>query len=272
MPAELIEVGDEGDPRLADFAGLGDPTRRRRLEREEGIFVAEGWQAIARLLGSRVAVRAVLVSRDRALRAREALLPLRRDLTVYVAERAVVDAVCGFPVHRGVLAVGERPPEVSWWSVAQSSERLVVVEGVNDQENLGSLFRTAYALGVGGVLLAPDAADPLYRRSVRVSQGATFLVPWARLARWPRELAVLREAGWEVVALVPEAAAQLESAAAELAVTRRVALVVGAEGPGLSQIARAGCSREVRIAMVPDADSLNVAVAAAVGMWAVRNH
>ncbi|HEY3811432.1 MAG TPA: RNA methyltransferase, partial [Acidimicrobiales bacterium] len=172
----------------------------------------------------------------------------RRGAPVYVAHPQVFDRIAGFPVHRGVLAIGRRRPEPDPVSVLSdvrlAGGRLVVVaEGLNDHENLGALFRNAAAFGAGAVLLDPSCCDPLYRRSVRVSVGHVLRVPFARLAPWPTALAGVAEAGFEVVALEPAAPATIDSVRAG----RRVAIVVGAEGPGLSAAARPYVSRTARI-------------------------
>ncbi len=159
----------------------------------------------------------------------------RRDAPVYVAGPAIYDRIAGFPVHRGVLALAERQPALDPMSLLVGAATVVVVEGVNDHENLGAIFRNASALGAGAVLLDPSCCDPLYRRSVRVSVGHVLRVPFARLTPWPAALADLAAAGFDVVAMDPAAPDIIGS----VQPGRRVAVLVGAEGPGLSGAARA---------------------------------
>jgi tRNA G18 (ribose-2'-O)-methylase SpoU len=182
---------------------------------------------------------------------------------VYLAEEAVVAAVCGFDFHRGALAAVERPLPADPAALAGHARLLLAVEGVTDHENLGALFRNAAAFGAGGVLLDPTTPDPLYRRSVRVSMGHVLRVPFARPEPWPGWLAGLRDGGVEVLALTPAADAE------DLrAVSPRPpqALLVGSEGRGLSAAALAAASRRVRIPLAPGVDSLNVATAAAIAL------
>ena len=186
----------------------------------------------------------------------------RRDAPVYVAGPAIYDRIAGFPVHRGVLALAERQPALDPMSLLVGAATVVVVEGVNDHENLGAIFRNASALGAGAVLLDPSCCDPLYRRSVRVSVGHVLRVPFARLTPWPAALADLAAAGFDVVAMDPAAPDIIGS----VQPGRRVAVLVGAEGSGLSAGAAAAATRRVRIPMAAGVDSLNVATAVAIAL------
>jgi tRNA G18 (ribose-2'-O)-methylase SpoU len=179
---------------------------------------------------------------------------------VYVVERPVLAAVAGFDVHRGVLAAVDRPPPQRPEDVVAGAGRLLaVLEGVNDQENLGLIFRNAAGLGVGGLLLCPRCCDPLYRRSVRVSMGEVLTVPWARLATWPTDLEAVRRAGYVLEALTPAAEAPITRRSGE-----RVAVLLGSEGDGLTAGALAAADRRAAIPMRPGVDSLNVAAASAI--------
>ena len=263
-PAEPAHVDGASDPRLADFRRLNDTAFRRTVETatsfDRGFFVTEGWLGLERLLDSHHEVRRVLVADNRldrlaALRG----LPLER---VLVAPQRVVDAVVGFSLHRGVVASATRPRPRLTQHVIGRSRRLVVVEGVNDAENLGTLFRNAAALGADGALLDPTCCDPLTRRTIRVSMGPVLGVEWARAA-WPETLVTLREQGFEVVALSPSPdAAPIDQI--EVAPGRPIAVMVGAEGPGLSQLALDGATIIARIPMARGIDSLNVGAAAAI--------
>jgi tRNA G18 (ribose-2'-O)-methylase SpoU len=228
------------------------------------VFIVEGRLAVEAVLASPYPLRSVLVLRRRLSALDELGLPVA--VPVYVVDDDAMTALAGFNVHRGLLAVaGRLPPEPPEELLARVKSRLlVVVEGVNDQENLGAIFRNAAAFGAGAVFLDPTCGDPLYRRSVRVSLGHVLRVPLARLTPWPAALGALGP-GYAVLALTPSPAAEsIEDVAGELR-DLPVALVVGAEGPGLSPTAR-GMARQVRVPMAPGVDSLNVAAATAVAL------
>ena len=229
------------------------------------MFIVEGRLALEAVLASPYPLRSVLALRRRLSALDELHLP--GAVPVYAVDDDVMAALTGFDVHRGLLAVaGRLPPEPPEDLLARvESPLLVVVEGVNDQENLGAIFRNAAAFGAGGVLLDPTCGDPLYRRSVRVSLGHVLRVPFARLTPWPASLSALRHAGYAVLALTPSPGAEsIEDVACELK-NLAVALVVGAEGPGLSRAAL-DMARQVRVPMAPGVDSLNVAAATAVAL------
>ncbi|MFN2608928.1 MAG: TrmH family RNA methyltransferase [Acidimicrobiales bacterium] len=264
MPADVVTVTDPADPRVADFVGLTDPELRRRRERGDGdggFFVAEGDVVLRQLVRSPYRVRSFLLTPGRLHALGPELAGV--DAPVYVAAQSVMDAVAGFHLHRGSLASADRRPLPDAADLVVGADLVVVAEGVNDHENLGALFRNAAAFGAGAVLLDPTTADPLYRRSVRVSAGQVLRMPFARAGPWPAALAGLVALGFEVLALTPAAGAvDIRSVPRR----PRQALVVGAEGPGLSRVALAAASRPVRIAMAPGVDSLNVATAAAVAL------
>jgi tRNA G18 (ribose-2'-O)-methylase SpoU len=264
----IVPVDDLDDPRLADYAHLRGPSRRMALERERGIFTVEGRLSIEVLLASRCTVRSLLVAEEHAARVAgfvDAAVP------IYTLPAAAVEAVTGVRFHRGVLAVAERPALPAVSDLVAGASRILVLESVNDHENVGALFRNAAAFGVDAVVLDPTSTDPLYRRSTRVSLGHVLTVPFARVddGGWPSELDRLRAAGWTTVALTPDRAAEpLGSLVADA--PARVALVLGAEGPGLSGPAMAATSRRVRIPMAPGVDSVNVATAAAIALSALH--
>jgi tRNA G18 (ribose-2'-O)-methylase SpoU len=262
----VVPIDDLEDPRLADYAHLRSPSVRMRHERERGIFTVEGWLSLEALVASPYALRSVLVGDEVAARA-EALLP--PEVPAYAVPMAAIEQVTGVDFHRGVLAVAERTPLPSVDEVLRGARRVLVLEGVNDHENLGALFRNAAAFGVDAVLLDPTTADPLYRRSTRVSLGHVLRIPFARVERprWPSVLDDLRDTGFAVLALTPAAdAVPLARVVAEAA--ERVAVLVGAEGPGLTDDAMAR-ARRVRIPMAPGTDSVNVATAAAIALAAL---
>jgi len=254
-------IDDPRDPRVADYVGLTDPEIRRRLEAEGGFFIAETHLVIRRLLATNLTVRSVLVTRREQDRLSDVLDGL--DAPVYVASPAVMRAVAGFAIHRGALAAADRFPPPEPAAVLRDARRVAVLERVNDHENLGVIFRNAAALGIDAVLLCPECSDPLYRRSVRVSVGHVLTVPFARLEPWPGALGTLTEIGFSIVALTPRDDAEpIDGFAPGSA--ERVALLLGAEGPGLRAEVIARADRSLRIPMGRSADSLNVATASGI--------
>jgi tRNA G18 (ribose-2'-O)-methylase SpoU len=260
-PIAIEPVADLDDPRLQDYAHLRESSRRMSLERAQGLFVVEGHRSVRALLDSPYRVRSILVTAAHVGRYETV------DVPVFSVPADQIERLTGVHFHRGALAAADRPALPSVDELAASATRLLVVEGVNDHENLGALFRNAAAFGVDAVVLDPTASDPLYRRATRVSLGHVLRVPFARARSWPEELDHLRAAGWAVVALSPDADEPLESLVASP--PPRLALLVGAEGDGLSDGARAGADRRVRIPMAPGVDSVNVATAAAIALAAL---
>ncbi|HVK25249.1 MAG TPA: RNA methyltransferase [Actinokineospora sp.] len=262
--AQVIEVTDPSDPRLDDFRDLSTADRRPDRPGGRGLVIAEGVVVVQRLLASRYPVRALLGVRRR-IEAMAADLD-GVDAPAYVATAEVMAETVGFHLNRGVLAAADRaaPPDLA--ELAANTRTLAVLEGVGDHENLGALFRNAAALGVGGVLLGPGCSDPLYRRSVRVSMGHVLAVPFAPLEPWPDGLKWLRDSGFRVIALTPAAGSVPLSEAVRPG--ERVAVLLGSEGPGLTEEAIAAADVAVRIPMAGGVDSLNVATAGAVAFYA----
>ncbi|MGW4211471.1 TrmH family RNA methyltransferase [Lentzea sp. NPDC004789] len=261
--AKVIEINDPADPRLDDFRDLSTADRRPDRPGGRGLVIAEGVVVVERLLASPYPVRGLLGVRRRI----EALDLSDLDVPAYVTSAEVMASVVGFHLNRGVLAAADRAPAWDLDDLADRSQRLAVLEGVGDHENLGSIFRNAAALGVDGVVLGPGCSDPLYRRSVRVSMGHVLRVPFATTDQWPSALNLLRHKGFTVAALTPRASA-LHLADAGLR-GRRVAVLLGSEGPGLTEEAIAAADVAVRIPMSSGVDSLNVATAGAVAFYAL---
>ena len=261
--AAPVPVDDPADPRLADYVELVDPVARRRRERDE-LFVAEGVTAIGRLLESGHRIRSVLVTAAALGRFDGRLDTI--PAPVYVASKAVLAATVGFDLHRGAVAAADRRPLPSVVEVAGTAHRIAVLEGLNDPENLGAVARSARALGIDALVLDPTCIDPYYRRTIRVSMGEVLHLPVARAEQWPGDLQTLRASGTELWALTPDPAAEdLWS----LAVPERLAVMLGAEGPGLSAAALACADRRVRIPIRGEVDSLNVGHAAAIAFAAL---
>lgn len=272
LGGRLMRIEDPGDQRLRDYVGLTDMQLRTRSEPEAGLFIAEGEKVIARAVEAGYPMRSVLLS-GKWLPVMAPVLA-RTDAPVYLGEPALLEQVTGFHVHRGALAAMGRRPLPDPAALLERSRRVVVLEKVNNHTNIGAIFRSAAALGMDAVLLAPDCADPLYRRSVRVSMGTVFAVPWSRLGGgpdgpgWPRALDALAGHGYRRLALTPAADAT-DLRALRIAPDEKVALLLGSEGDGLSPRALAVCDLRVRIPMAEGVDSLNVAAAAAVACYAL---
>lgn len=266
---ELITVIDPDDPRLVDYRRLNDQAVRRAQEGSE-FFMGEGFVAIDRMIDSGHALRSVLLAPNRVARFTPQLDVAALDgVPVFVADDEVMKAIVGFDIHRGVLSSAFRKPLVSVADLAASSSRLVVLEGLNDNENVGAIARAARAFGVDGLVLSPTCTDPYYRRSVRVSMGEILHLRLARptAAEWPAAIDVVHEAGFESWAMTPASDA-IDLWAAE--VPDRLAILVGAEGPGLSDEAMRLATTRVRIPIEPSVDSINVGHATAVTLAAVR--
>lgn len=260
----MITVGP-GDPLVDGYRDLKDSRARARLERDAGWFVAEGVETVRRVLASEVRVLSLFVLPRRAGPLEDEAA--RRSVPVFVADPQVYNATVGFDAHRGVLALCDRPPAPSLAEVVTRASLLAVVEGVGDAENLGALVRSAAAFGVDGIVLDPSCADPWVRRTVRVSMGHVVGAPIVRTGDWPASLDEMRRAGLAVVALTP-------SGDHDLATWRppaRTAVLVGAEGAGLSEAALAAADVRVRIPMASGVDSLNVAAASAVALHHIRS-
>jgi tRNA G18 (ribose-2'-O)-methylase SpoU len=261
----VVDVDDPGDPRLDDFRDLNSIDRRPDLPSGKGLVIAEGVLVVQRMLASRFMPRALLGTDRRLAELRADLRDV--DVPYYRAAAEVMAEVVGFHLNRGVLAAAPRPGELTVAEVLDGARTVAVLEGVNDHENLGSIFRNAAGLDVDAVVFGTGCADPLYRRAVRVSMGHALLVPYAWAADWPRELDTLRDNGFHLLAMTPNPAARtLAEALSELADVK-VAMLVGAEGPGLTEHAMRASDVRVRIPMSRGTDSLNVATAAALAFY-----
>ncbi|MDK0518466.1 RNA methyltransferase [Streptomyces sp. ML-6] len=294
--ADLITIDDPDDPRLHDYTGLTDVELRRRREPAEGLFIAEGEKVIRRARHAGYEMRSMLLSAK--------WIDLMRDVIdevpapVYAVSPELAERVTGYHVHRGALASMQRRPlptadelltTAFGPAVAETAaedrtgpaavpppgpgdrtvRRVAVFEDIVDHANLGAAFRNAAALGIDAVLLTPRCADPFYRRSVKVSMGGVFQVPWTRLESWPKDIGILRSAGFTLAALcLSERAITLDELAARD--DEKLALVFGTEGAGLTPGTLAAVDEHVRIPMDAGVDSLNVAAASAVAFYATR--
>ncbi|MDL4817745.1 TrmH family RNA methyltransferase [Actinomadura opuntiae] len=287
--ASFVTVTSPADPRLADYTRLRDVNLRKSLEAEHGLFLAEGEKVIRRAVAAGHPVRSLLMARRWTASLADVLDSV--DAPVYVADDAVLEGITGFPVHRGALASLERLPLPPVDAVVKDARRILVLEDVVDHTNVdvpvqhtrpprrilvledlvdhanvGSIYRCAAALGIDAIILSPRCADPLYRRAVKVSMGAVFAIPYARMTNWHDDLGQLRDAGFTLLALTPD---QTATPLDEAPMGDRVALMLGTEGDGLSSHWLSEADERVCIPMSPDAlstgvDSLNVTAAAAI--------
>lgn len=265
--AQVIEIDSADDPRLSDYVSLREATLRRLLETERGIFIAEGAKVIRRAVEAGYQPRSLLLARRWLADLADLLHGL--DAPVYLVSEALAEAVTGFHVHRGALASMHRTQRFTVDEVL-AGRRVVVLEDLVDHTNVGAVIRNAAGLGWDGLLVSAQCADPLYRRSIKVSMGTVFSLPWARLAPGVDLVDALRDAGFVVGALaVNEQAVELDEAAQRLR-GRRVAIVLGTEGAGLSQRVLTRADLVVTIPMAAGVDSLNVAAASAVACYALR--
>ncbi|MDU0315652.1 RNA methyltransferase [Phycicoccus sp. M110.8] len=267
MPTEITRADDE---RLADYVALTDVALRRRTEPERGLYIAESEKVIRRALTAGHRPRSYLMARRWLTDLADIVEQAEADgVPVFVGEHDVIEQLTGFHLHRGALAAMQRPVLPSLESLLEGARRVLVLEDVVDHTNVGAVFRSAAALGVDAVLVTPRCADPLYRRSIRVSMGTVFQVPWTRIEPWPAAIADLQGQGFTVATLaLADDAVSLDELAANP--PERLALVLGTEGDGLSHHTLAAADLTVTIPMAGGVDSLNVAAAGAVAAWALR--
>jgi tRNA G18 (ribose-2'-O)-methylase SpoU len=267
----LVPVEDASDERLADYVQLREVNLRRLLEEEHGLFIAEGDKVIRRAADAGYEPRSFLLA-PRWLESLADVLEKWPSVPVYVVSEELAEQVTGFHVHRGALASYRRRPPASLESLLDempTQARVAILDDIVDHTNVGAGFRAAAAMGVNAVLVTPTCADPLYRRSVKVSMGTVFQVPWTRLTSWPGDLQVLQDRGFVAAAfaLSDESISLDELAAAQ---HDRLALIFGTEGHGLKQHVLERADVTVRIPMAGGVDSLNVASSAAVAFYATR--
>jgi tRNA G18 (ribose-2'-O)-methylase SpoU len=267
--AQLHRITELGDPALDDYLRMTDVKLRSRVEVERGLFMAESYEVISRAMDAGMAPRSFLMS-EKWLAKFAPLYERYPEVPVFVGEEALLEQLTGFHLHRGALAAMQRPELPGARELLEGARTVAVLEDIVDHTNVGAMFRSAAALGVDAVLVTPQCADPLYRRSIRVSMGTVFQVPWTRLEDWPvAGIDSLREAGFDVLALaLTDEAVPLD--AVELGPERKVALVLGAEGHGLKPATLRAADEHVVIPMAGGVDSLNVAAASAVVFWQRR--
>jgi tRNA G18 (ribose-2'-O)-methylase SpoU len=263
-----LTISDASDPRLADYVSLRDASLRSHLESDQGLFIAEGAKVIRRAVDAGYRPRSFLLA-ERWLEGLHDVLTRWPAAPVYIVTEDLAEQVTGFHVHRGALASLHREQRHSIEQLL-AQQRLVVLEDIVDHTNVGAILRNAAGLGWDGALLSPRAADPLYRRSIKVSMGAVFSLPWARLVDWRNAPHLLSAAGFLTVALslAPDAV-ELSELAATITSQSRIAVLLGTEGAGLSTRWSDGAAVRARIPMSAAIDSLNVAAAGAIACYAL---
>ena len=260
-------IADLTAPELRDYQGLTDVALRRVSEPAGGLYIAESAKVIARALAAGHQPRSVLLLEQWLPEISALLDPY--DVPVFVGSSELLESLTGFEMHRGALASMHRPVLADPAELLRDARRVVVIEDVVDHTNVGAIFRSVAGLGADAVLVTPRCADPLYRRSVRVSMGTVLQVPWTRLPDWPDGASVLKEAGFHLAALaLADDAVTLEQFSVNP--PERVAIMLGAEGDGLSRQALEHADTVVTIPMLHGVDSLNVAAASAVALYALR--
>lgn len=263
----VTPIVDLDQPGLVDYARLTDVALRRVSEPAGGLYIAESTKVIRRAIAAGHVPRSVLLQEQWL----DDLAPLldRFAVPVYVGDAALLESLTGYNLHRGALAAMHRPALPDAAGLIAGARRIVVLEDIVDHTNVGAIFRSVAALGADAVLVTPRCADPLYRRSVRVSMGTVLQIPWTRLPEWPEATGILHDSGFHIAALaLADGAVPLDDLAADP--PERIALLLGSEGDGLSRRALGAADSIVTIPMGRGVDSLNVAAASAVALWALR--
>lgn len=261
----VIEISDLSDPRLADYSHLTDVALKKARGTEHGLYLAESALVLERALGAGHQPRSVLALGGTV---DEAVALVGDDVTVFSGPGELLAELTGYILHRGLIASMHRPALPDPDDLLASARRIVILENVADPTNVGAIFRSAGAIGADAILVTPRCSDPFYRRAIRVSMGTVLQVPWTRTGDWASTRALLARHGFHVAALALSADAvslrDFDGTSHE-----RLALVLGAEGPGLTDEALAAADTVVQIPMKHGIDSLNVAAASAVAMWAL---
>jgi len=257
----VIPVSDLSDPRLADFSHQTDVALKKS---GGGIYIAESALVLERALRAGHTPRAVLALGNTV---DEAVALVGPDVPVFSGPPELLEQLTGYLLHRGLIAAMDRPPLPSPESLLEGARRVIILENVADPTNVGAIFRSVGAIGADAVLVTPRCSDPFYRRAIRVSMGTVLQVPWTRLGGWTSTRELLTASGFHVaaLALTPDAVSLRDFVAPE-----KLALVLGAEGDGLTDEAIAAADTVLQIPMAHGIDSLNVGAAAAVAMWALN--
>lgn len=273
MP-NIIEISDFSSPHIDIFARLTEAQLRNRLEPEKGVFIAENPKVIRLALDAGCIPVSLLMERKQTTEQVRDIIDRCGNIPIYTAESALLEELIGFRLTRGLLCAMRRPRLSGVAALCANASRAAVLENIADATNVGAIFRSAAALGIDAVLVTPSCCDPLCRRAVGVSMGTVFQVPWTRIgskpADWPHSgIVQLRELGFKTVAMaLNDAAVDIDHP--PLMAEKKLAIVLGAEGNGLSHDTIAACDYTARIPMLHNVDSLNVAAASAVAFWQLR--
>ena len=266
--AHIIEVTDLSAPELDAYARLTEAQLRNKLEPEKGLFIAESTKVISTALDAGYEPVSMLMERKHIDAQAKEILDRCGDIPVYTADREVLTSLTGYQLTRGILCAMRRPGPRTVEEVCRGARRITVLEGIVDSTNLGAIFRSAAALNMDAVLLSPSCCDPYYRRSVRVSMGTVFQIPWARMEdAWPRPgMKKLQEMGFKTVAMaLCDDSVSIDDP--RLLAEEKLAVIMGTEGDGLGHSTIEDCDYTVKIPMSHGVDSLNVAAASAVAFW-----
>ena len=275
MP-NIIEIHDAALPELDVFARLTEAQLRNRQHPEQGLFIAESPKVIERALNAGYEPVSLLMERRHITGDAAGIIERCKDIPIYTAERDVLAGLTGYELTRGVLCALRRPALPAVEDLCRNARRVAVLESIVDPTNVGAIFRSAAALNMDAVLVTPTCCDPLYRRSVRVSMGTVFQIPWTRIGKtpsdWPETgMEQLRSLGFKTAAMaLSDDSVPIDDEA--LGSVEKLAVLLGTEGDGLSHHTIAGCDYTVRIPMSHEVDSLNVAAASAVAFWQLRPH
>ena len=270
----IVEIENFNSADLDIFARLTESQLRNRMEPEKGIFIAESPKVIHSALDAGCVPVALLMEQKHVAGDGAAIIARCDNIPVYTGKREILEQLTGYQLTRGVLCAMRRPKPVSFEQICANASRLAVLEGIVDSTNIGAIFRSAAALGMDGILLTPSCCDPLCRRSVRVSMGTVFQIPWARIGErtdsWPEYgMNLLKEYGFKTAAMaLSDDAVSIDNK--ELLAEKRLAIILGTEGDGLCEQTIAKCDYTVCIPMYHNVDSLNVAAASAVAFWELR--
>ena len=273
MP-NIMEITDFTAPELDPFARLTEAQLRSRAAQENGMFIAESPKVIRRALEAGYAPVSLLMERKHITGQGSDIISLCGDVPVYTADSALLESLTGYALTRGILCAMRRPVLPSVEDICANARRIAVLEGIVDPTNVGAIFRSAAALNMDAVLVTPTCCDPLYRRSVRVSMGTVFQIPWTRIGSdasdWPENgMAALRRLGFKTAAMaLSDESVSVDDPA--LCREGKLAIILGTEGDGLAVRTIADCDYTVRIPMAHQVDSLNVAAASAVAFWELR--
>ena len=273
MP-NIIEITDFHAPELDAFARLTEAQLRNRAEPDKGLFIAESPKVIERALNAGYEPTALLMERRHITGDAAEVLSRCGEIPVYTADREVLEALTGYQLTRGVLCAFRRRPLPSVEELCANANRIAILESIVDPTNVGAIFRSAAALNMDAVLVTPTCCDPLYRRSVRVSMGTVFQIPWTCIGKthtdWPGAgMTQLRSLGFKTAAMaLSDNSVSID--APQLLAEEKLAVILGTEGDGLSLHTIADCDYTVKIPMSHEVDSLNVAAASAVAFWELR--